>query len=204
MLALSAVGNLDLVRDVISKYGVTDISHVRGHKSEARVLGQRHKTQDWNCLLLAIYHGHMNLVKYFYEEFGLGPFSQMLTSPVNWEYTDKETMPRDQCFGLSIIISNKDAELLNYVWNIRYLWESEHVTFLLPIISRHWPEKILEFMKSPITQELFINIPLNDKIAWIRTRFEAAHKEVIDGMRETLSSSPYCVALATEYMSNLG
>lgn len=203
LLTASRDGIETTVKGIVSKYGLTDISHVRGLEENVFVLKKKLNTFAWNPLLHAIHNDHFSIVKYYVSYFGHGPVEQMLYNPENWEDLDRVEDNDDQCFGMYLAISNKNDEIFDYLWAQKSIWINDHVEFILYQILRHWPEKTRSFLEHVTSQELFINVNLAAKAKWIRTRYAEAPSEIVEDIKEALMQAPYSVALVLESTRDL-
>lgn len=206
LLKACKAGLLEQVKGIVSKFGLTDLSHVRGLDYDAKVLGKKQSTEHWNPLLHAIYNDHIQIVTFMTNQFGHGPIEQMLYNPKDWMDEAREEDSDDQCFGIQMAVSNQNSDLFDFIWNQKCIWLNEHVGYILPHILKFWPEKTSHFLSLKTSKELFINISLSAKSVWIRTittRCADASDEVLEQIRGAMVESPYCVALVAESTRDL-
>jgi hypothetical protein len=117
------------IDDIAKEFmGRTDDSIV-GAKPKDVVLFEvdHYSTEEWSNLLFAIYNKNINVVRYFIEYKKMNPRtnSKRKTHLVDDTEYDLEVFP------LIIALSNKDEDMLDYLWGLTELWGFTHFQIVL-------------------------------------------------------------------------
>lgn len=164
-----------------------------------------YSTEEWSNLLFAIYNKNINVVRYFIEYKQMNP----RTNTKRRTHFVDDTEYDLEVFPLMIALSNKDEDMLDYLWGLTELWGFSHFQIVL-----HASFARINFMKgvdillgSEATQDCYNSLTYEDKTNFmieLYYRYLAQTNDKIKSyIREVSVQRPYSLMVVHFLMSEM-
>lgn len=142
------------------------------------LFGESVDTSEWNPLIVSIYYGQLNLVRFFMEninEVEADNIRFSLTADCQWVMPTLDCL----CFSMTLCINKRHSAILNYLINQYYrneedhylIWNIEHLMFgLRGCIVEGWQQGIEIIMAGDALKFLYQSLPYTLRLDFLVDR----------------------------------
>ena len=152
-------------------------------------------TASWTPLMFAIHNSNIDAVRYFLED----QKQNVRIESKNRNASRDETEFDAEVFPLILAINNQNEDMLDYLWGMNELWDSEHLKIVLQIIFSRtvWLNVVEILLGSEATQDIYNGLSHADRKQFLIELFyrylQQSNDQIKFKTRELCVMRPYAL-----------